>query len=188
MTTEIQTPTMPNNILVGSEKLFRTKAPWRINSSMLGQLSRDHRLLLFNTDNDKELNRGKMAFLSLRLFEETQKEYNKLTFIGLEHECRVALDLYERKGFTFDCVVLVNNPYPQSMFDPILAHSAIYNFWTKTTNNYGPFAGAEINEYIKTKLPAHVSNRLALEVSGTLVYGAYGLDYLNDVYSPIVYV
>jgi len=188
MTTNKQTPTMPNNILVGSEKLFRTKTPWRVNSSMLGQLSRDHRLLLFNTDNDKEFNRTKMAYLSVRLFEETQKHYNKLTFIGLEHECRVVVDLYEKKRFIFDNVVLINNTYPESMFDPIFAHSAIYNFWTKQKNNYGPIAGAEVNQYVNTKLPAHVSNRLALEVSGTLIYGAYNMDYLNQTYSPITYI
>ena len=188
MTTETNIPTMPNNILVGSEKLFRTKSPFTINSSFIGQLSRDHRLLLFNTGNDKDLNRGKMSYLSLRLYEETQKPYNKMIFIGLDYECRAVVDLYQTKGFIFDCVVLINNPYSAGFYDSIYPHSQIYNFWTKTKNTLGYFSGAEVNQQVKTLLPAHMSNRLALEVSGTLTYGFYNEDYLQDIYTEPKYV
>lgn len=180
------TPIMPNHILVGSEKLFRTKNPWRINSSLIGQLSADHRLLLFTTDNTKDYNRKITTKLSRVLYKQCQKPYNKMTFIGYKNECRMVTDLYEKHGFKFDHVVLIDNTFREPMYKDLYKHSLLYNFFTDLEGVY--LAGAHINEYVKTKLPAHLSNRLALEVVGCLLYDGYGLDGLQSNYYPPIYI
>ena len=177
---------MPNHILVGSEKLFRTKAPWRINSSLIGQLSADHRLLLFSTDNNKDYNKAITTKLARSIYNECQKEYKKLTFIGYENECRMVTDLYEQHGFKFDCVVLINTPFREPLYKNLYQHGDLYNFYTIQDGVH--LAGADINEYVKTKLPAHMSNRLALEVLGCVLYGSYKLDSLQPNYSKPVYI
>ena len=48
--------------------------------------------------------------------------------------------------------------------------------------------GAEVNEYVKTKVPAHMSNRLAQEVFGCLLYQTYDRTYLDNVPAIIRYV
>ena len=177
---------MPNHILEGSEKLFRTKAPWRINNSLIGQLSADHRLLLFSTDNTKEYNKKITTKLSRALYKQCQKPYNKMTFIGYENECRMVSDLYEKHGFEFDCVVLIDNPFREPIYKSLYKTSRLYNFYTKQDGIH--LAGAHINEYVNTKLPAQMSNRLALEVVGCLLYDGYGLDALQSNYSKPIYI
>ena len=179
-------PTMPNNILVGSEKLFRSKAPWTLDTSFLGLFSQDHTLLLFNTDNDNEIQRKTTQKLSLALFTKAQKEHDNLLFIGYENECRMIIDLHEKFKFNFDCVVLVNNPYEESMYSSLYGNTNLYNFYT---NSKGfDLAGADINQRIKTTLPAYMSKRLALEVFGCVVYGAYEKNGLESQYGDIIYV
>jgi hypothetical protein len=180
------TPIMPNHILVGSEKLFRTKAPWRINNSLIGQLSADHRLLLFSTENTKDYNKKITTKLSRSLYNECQREYKKLTFIGYENECRMVSDLQAHHGFKFDCVVLINNPFREAIYRELYQYGNLYNFYTKQDGVH--LAGADINEYVKTKLPAQMSNRLALEVLGCVLYGSYGLDALQSNYSKPKYI
>lgn len=172
--------TMPNNTLVASSKLFRTKAPWRISGSLMGQMTKDHDVLLFD-HNPAQIPYDQMAKkIGKYMYPRLQRDVNNLVFIGYEHECRLLADLYTTTGFKFDCAVLVNNVYDQAMYDSVLGHTAIYNFWTKTQAPYGPIDGAEENEFVKTLLPAHMSNRLAQEISGCLLYGFYNLDYLDS--------
>jgi len=183
---KMTTPTMPNHILVGSEKLFRTKAPWRLNSSLIGQLSADHRLLLFSTDNKKDYNKTITTKLSRKLYNQSQKNYNKVTFIGYENECRMVADLSSLHGFNFDCVILINNTFKEPMYRELYGKTKLYNFYTNQNGIY--LAGADINEHVKTKLPAHMSNRLALEVSGCMLYDCYNLDKLESNYSKPIYI
>lgn len=180
------TNTMPNNILVGSERLFRSKNPWTIDNSLLGLLSPDHSLLLFNTDNRDSFDRNKVQSLSINLFNLSQVSHGKVLFIGLENECRVAVDLHERYGFNFDCVVLVNNPYDDVLYESLTKDTLLYNFYTNS--NGFDLAGADINQRIRTPLPVSMSKRLALEVYGCVLYGAYGQDSLNKNYGIVTYV
>ena len=149
-------------------------------------MSADHRLLLFSTDNTKEYNKKVTTKLSRALFKQCQKPYNKMTFIGYENECRMVTDLYEKHGFKFDHVVLLDNPFKEPMYRGLYKDSYLYNFYTKQDGVY--LAGARINEHVKTKLPAYMSNRLALEVVGCLLYDGYGLDGLQSNYSKPIYI
>ena len=95
-------------------------------------------------------------------------------------------DLQAHHGFQFDCVVLINNPFREAIYRELYQHSNLYNFYTKQDGVH--LAGADINEYVKTKLPAQMSNRLALEVLGCVLYGSYGLDALQSNYSKPKYI
>lgn len=177
---------MPNHILVGSEKLFRTKAPWRIDSSLIGQLSADHRLLLFSTDNIKDYNKKITTKLSRALYRLSQKKYDKVTFIGYENECRMVSDLHSVHGFVFDCIVLINNTFKEPMYQDMYNQGKFYNFYTNQNGIH--LARADINQYVNTKLPAHMSNRLALEVSGCVLYDCYNVNKLEQNYSKPIYI
>lgn len=182
------THTMPNNILVGSEKLFRTKAPWRINNSLLGQLSKDHNLLLFNIDNNKKPYNKYLSKLSRKLYSLCQREHSHLTFIGIGDECKVLADLYTKFKFKFDTAILINNTHSTSIFNQVQGHCAIYNYTTKNMGFQNHMYGAEVNEHVRSYLPAHMSTRLALEITGNLIYDRYQQNFLEENYSNIIYV
>jgi len=178
--------TMPNNILVGSEKLFRSKNPWRINSSLIGLLSPGHNLLLFNTNNRDDFDRKKTQRLATVLYDNCQVSHGNVIFMGLENECRMGVDLQFKYGYDFDCIVLVNNPYDEAMYENLSERTLLYNFYTNS--NGFDLAGAHINQKIKTVLPAQMSKRFALEMYGCLLYDTYGQNCFDDVYGPIKYV
>jgi len=180
--------TMPNNILVGSEKLFRTKAPWKIDRSLLGTITNDHLVLLFDQCKDNKTYKKTAKKLAKQLTYMNTIQTDKLIFIGIGNDCRVVMDLYLNHGFKFDAAVFINNLYSPSKYEPILDHCSIYNFYTKPEYKMLDIEGAEVNEYIKTKLPAHMSNRVAQEVFGCLLYQTYERTYLDNVPAIIRYV
>lgn len=180
--------TMPNNILVGSEKLFRTKAPWKIERSLLGTITNDHQVLLFDQCKDNKTYKKTAKRLAKQLNYRSDFNTDKFIFIGLGNDCRVVMDLYLNHGFKFDAAVFINNLYSPSKYDPILDHCSIYNFYTNKQYEMLNIEGAEVNQYIKTRLPAHMSNRLAQEVFGCLLYQTYERTYLNNTPGIISYV
>ena len=185
---QMDTITMPNNILVGSEKLFRTKAPWKIERSLLGTITNDHQVLLFDQCKDNKTYKKTAKRLAKQLTYMNKVQTDKLIFIGLGNDCRVVMDLYLNHGFKFDAAVFINNLYSPSKYDPILDHCSIYNFYTNKEYEMLNIEGAEVNEYVKTKVPAHMSNRLAQEVFGCLLYQTYDRTYLDNVPAIIRYV
>jgi hypothetical protein len=112
----------------------------------------------------------------------------RLVFIGLGQDTQVLLNLYNKYGFQFDTALLINNTVAVKHLDPLLPFCAVYNFWTKDMGFDNRIEWAEANQYVKTKIPAHLSNRLALEVAGCLIYERYEQTYLDDNYTKIVYV
>ena len=180
--------TMPNNILVGSEKLFRTKAPWKIERSLLGTITNDHHVLLFDECKDNKTYKKMVKKLARQLTYRNSIKTDKLIFIGLASDCKVVTSLYLDHGFKFDAAVLINNPYSPTKYDPIIDHCSIYNFYTKPGYEMLSIEGAEVNELVKTRLPAHMSNRLAQEVFGCLLYQTYERTYLSSIPAIINYV
>lgn len=181
--------TMPNNILVGSEKLFRTKAPWRIENSYLGQMTKDHEVILFNHDPQivkySEMAKKLARTIALRA---DGRSMNRYSFIGYEYSCRLVSDLYVTCKYEFDTAIFINNPYDDSFYQPILGHTKIYNIYTKKYLKELEIQGAEVNEYVSTLLPAHMSNKVAQTVSALMIYDSYDLNYLSPVAPVITYV
>lgn len=174
------TTTMPNNILIGSEKLFRTKAPWRIEGSLLGQITNDHEVILFNHDSMVTTYERQAKKIGTVLYRKLQREHNKIIFVGFEDECRIAAEL-GWLGFNIDAAVFVNNTHNPSIYNHIYDHTAIYNFYTDKRHSELKIEGAEFNQYVKTYLPAHMSNRLAKEIAGCLIFQTYEMTYLNKI-------
>ncbi len=140
--------TMPNNLVICSDKFLRTKAPWKIDDSLMGQLKHDHMVATFDSS--------------------------------------LASSLYVRNGVEIDTVFLVNNPFDTKLYNSIFGQCAIYNLYTRPELSNRYFEGAEANQYIKTLIPAHMSNRVSLEISGLLMYDRYCVDYFTPVESQLV--
>lgn len=190
-------PPMPNNILVGSEKLFRTSTPWRIDKTLLGMIGTDHDMILFGFDYNREPYLKSAKKLSKIIFNKAQRQFNKMIFIGLEKDTMMLVEL-AKLGFKFDAAFLINNKHDPKLFqqEEIFAHTAIYNFYTNRmvnkffTEQYNPFEiqGAEVNQYTPTILPAHLSSRLAAEIWACLIYGAYEQMSLGDNPATLTFV
>jgi len=180
MKTKEQTHNMPNNILVISEKLLRTKAPWKIENSYLGQLTKDHKVIIFDYDWNNTTFKKAAKQISLKLYDVCQTNYNHLTFASYGQDSKVLAEL-TKMGYKFDAAILINNPHEPSVFTPTLAHTSIYNFYNKKKlQNFSP-EGAECSEYIKTIVPANLSNKIARQATACLVYQSYEQTHLSPI-------
>ena len=108
-----------------------------------------------------------------------KKTYDKVIFVGLGTDCRVAAEL-AWMGFDIDAAVFVNNIHSPDIYNHMFDHTAIYNFYTSQDYRFLQIEGAECNQLVDTYLPAHMSNRLATEIAGCLIYQTYGVTYLNQ--------
>lgn len=172
--------TMPKNILIGSQKLFRTQAPWRINGSLLGKLTNDHDVILFDYNINTQTHKEKAKQISKVLYDRLQKSYNKVTFVGLGTDCQIAPEL-SWMGFDIDALATINSPHDPFIYTCMFDHTAIYNFYTSRKYEQTKIKGAECNQYIPTLLPAHMSSRLATELSSCIIYQSYQQMYLSDI-------
>jgi hypothetical protein len=179
--------TMPNNLVICSDKFLRTKAPWKIDDSLMGQLKHDHMVATFDSSlygGDYDQLRKDIAKPIKNI---TNKyEFDHIVFIGIGDDCQLASSLYVRNGVEIDTVFLVNNPFDTKLYNSIFAQCAIYNLYTRPELSNRYFEGAEANQYIKTRIPAHMSNRVSLEISGLLMYDRYCVDYFTPVESQLV--
>jgi hypothetical protein len=101
-------------------------------------------------------------------------------------DCQLANSLWVNSDIEIDTVFLVNNPFDTKLYNSIFAQCAIYNLYTRPELSNRYFEGAEANQYIKTLIPAHMSNRVSLEISGLLMYDRYCVDYFTPVESQLV--
>jgi hypothetical protein len=169
---------MPNNILIGSEKLFRTRAPWRINKSLLGQMTNDHDVILFNHDKEDTPHLQKAKEIGKILYEKQRRHYDKVIFIGIGSDCRIAAEL-AWLGFNVDAAAFINNVHSPSNYDHMFDHTAIYNFYTSQDYKFLKIEGAECNQFVQTSIPAHMSTRLATEIAACITYQTYEVTHLN---------
>ena len=179
--------TMPNNLVICSDKFLRTKAPWKIDDSLMGQLKHDHMVVTFDSslyDGNYDQLRKDIAKPIKKLI--SKYEFQYIVFIGIGDDCQLAYSLYVDSDIDLDTVFMVNNPFDTNLYNSIFNHCAIYNLYTKPELSNRYFEGAEANQYIKTRIPAHMSNRVALEISGLLMYDRYCVDYFTPVESQLV--
>lgn len=183
---ETTSSTMPNKFVLSSRKLFDTKAPWKINNSLLGQLKTDHYIALYDLSNKDTYDYGTEIYKRLSKILKNFPFENKV-FIGYKKDCLLAPSLKVQFKIDFDTVILIDNPYPQQAYDPILKSSNIYNISTREKNALDYLPAAKINQLIPTMLPAHMSNRVHLETTGILTYGVYNTNYISpDVQSILL--
>lgn len=178
--------TMPNNYLICSEKFLRTKAPWKLNSSLLGQLSDDHYIASFDSSegDDKEELVAKIA-KSLRASVKG-KDISNYVFVGLEKDCALLPALEKQAKIKFNVAFLVNNTEPQDTYKALSKSCVFYNVFTKPQLAGNLIQWAKVNEYVNTKIPAYMSSKVSLSIAGLLTYDYYKLNYLTKTSSEII--
>lgn len=179
-------PTMPNNLLVCSEKLLRTKTPWKLDTSILGLLSNDHYIVSFNTpdmDNIEEsindISKPLRAFVK-------DKDIDKRVFIGYGKDCSLLPLLNKNLNTKFDVAVFVNNTEPQEVYKSLSKTCVVYNIFTKPQLFNNAISWARVNQYVATKLPAYISSKVSLEVAGLLMYDFYAVNFFNNTEKVLV--
>lgn len=182
----MNTITMPNNYLICSEKFLRTRAPWKLDSSILGQLSNDHYMATFssaNVDDPEELalTLGK----SLRSDIES-KDISNFVFVGYGTDCALLPLLQKQAKIKFNVAILVNNTEPQDTYKALSKTCVFYNIFTKPALFNNSISWAKVQEYIPTKLPAYMSSKVSLSIAGLLTYDYYKVNYLTKTSSSLV--
>lgn len=178
MTETIQT--MPNkthrSLIVGSEKLFQA-------NNILNQFSLGHDVYLFSYNENLSLKANAKA-LFRELIPHIRDNYEHITFMGHGVDCNVLYALYDDKNLKFDAGVFVNYKTPEEVVSHHihehleLDKAKIYSFATKG-NKKRPVEYLTDHQEINSLFGTIRSKRLAQEIFGCVVYGAYNKDYLT---------
>lgn len=170
---------MPNNYLICSEKFLRTKAPWKLNTSILGLLSDDHHIMSFTTpDVDSNPESIHDIVKPLRAYLKG-KDLGKVIFLGYGKDCSLLPLIEKHCKIKFDVAVFVNNTETQDTYKSLSKTCVIYNIFTKPQLFDNSISWAKVNEYVSTKIPAYMSSKVSLEIAGLLMYDFYNLNYFT---------
>jgi len=185
MTDRIQT--MPNktnrSLIVGSQKLFQA-------NNILTEFAIGHDVYLFSYDETLSLTANtKALFRDLLVY--LRESYDHIVFMGYGVDCNILYGMCLDKNLYFDASVFVNYEEPYQMV-PHRVHnllamkeSKIYSFSTKG-NEKRPVEYTTDHQYVKSLFGNIRSKRLAKEIFGCVVYGAYKQNYLSG--QPTVFV
>jgi hypothetical protein len=164
-----------DNIIVASRKLFKDSK----YNKFTPLLKDDHDIFLLPDTSNQKVSALRAHQVSSSLKEHLSSDYLNKTFIGLKEDVYVLFDLFLDHGIFFDTAILINGSYSQyprslrrELYD-LGAYTKIYNFYTHWVK-HEDLDIAAVNQYLPTIVPAQYSERAALEVFGTLVYGPYG--------------
>ena len=182
----MNTHTMPNNYLICSEKFLRTKAPWRLNNSLLGQLSDNHYIASFDSSNNETIQKLAMKIAKSLRTDIKDKNIENFVFVGLEKDCALLPLIEQYAKIKINVAVLVNNTEPQDTYSKMAKSCVFYNIFTKPDSINHFIKSAKVNEYINTKLPAHMSSKVSLSIAGLLTYDYYKVNYLTKTSSEII--
>lgn len=169
--------TMPNNFMIISDRLLRTKAPWRLNDSLFGSLSKDHWIVSIDTQKYDNFDFGQKIYKSISKILKNHT-FEKKVFIGYRHDCDLLSSLWLQFNISFDAAIFIDNIHPAMVFESVPKQTTIYNLSSKREFPRIPFA--VLNQHVKTHLPSHMSKRMAQEAFGILLYGVYNKNFLDD--------
>ncbi len=177
--------TMPNKnrkLIVASEKLFQP-------NNILTEFAIDHDIVTFSYNPQLSVRANSKAIYK-KIIHLLEKNYDTVVFMGHGLDCNVLYELYDNKSLIFTAGVFVNfkqvqgyNP-SQITQEHLFSESKIYSF-TTGVNKKRPVNYLSSHQSIPTILGIR-SKRLAQEIFGCVVYGAYGLDYLEGSPSSFV--
>lgn len=173
--------TMPNitkrSLIVGSEKLFQS-------NNIAYEFSKAHDIILFSYNNDISLKANSKVLYRKVMSKLSEHKYQNVTFMGHGVDCNILYGIYQDKAFVFNAGVLVNyKPVDQSITSTLddhldLAQAKIYNFVTKGDKKR-PARYLTDHQYVRSLFGTIRSKRLAKEIFGCVVYGAYNQDCLE---------
>lgn len=169
--------TMPKktqrSLIVGSEKLFQA-------NNILNQFAIGHDVYLFSYNENVSLKANAKA-LYKNLLPHLRSNYDHVTFMGHRVDCNLLYGLYDDKNLKFDAGVFVNYKRPD---DVVASHvhehleldgAKIYSFVTKG-NKKRPVEYLTDHQYVKSLFGNTRSTKLAQEIFGCVVYGAYNVN------------
>lgn len=178
--------TMPNNYLVCSEKFLRTKAPWRMDGSLLGQLSNDHYIASFDSSLKEDLEELAVD-VSRSLRQDLKgKDVDNVVFVGYESDCALLPLIQKHSKIKFDAAVLVNNKEPKETYKSMLKTCVFYCVFTKPKLIGNTAKWAKIVDFAPTKIPAYMSSKTAYTVASFLIYDFYKVNYLTKTPSTVI--
>lgn len=178
--------TMPNNYLICSEKFLRTKAPWKLNYSLLGQLSNDHYVASFDSSLIKDVEKLALIVSKPLRASVKGKDIKHFVFVGYGKDCALLPLLEKQAKIKFSAAVLVNNMEPYDTYKAMSKTCVFYNIVTKPglVNNSAKWS--KIFEFAPTKLPAYMSSKISLTIASFLVYDFYKVNYLTKTSSDLI--
>lgn len=163
--------------MIISDKLLRTKAPWRLNKSLFGSLSKDHYIISVDTDRYGNYDYGQKIYKSVSKILKNYP-FEKKVFVGYKKDCDLLSSLWLQFKISFDAAILIDNVHPAVTYEFVPAETIIYNISSK--KDFIRIPSARINQHVETWLPANMSNRMAQETFGLLLYGIYNKNFLDD--------
>ena len=177
---------MPNNkrLIIGSNKLFS-------NNTIATQFAKAHDIYTFEYDSQLSL-KANTKELWKNISPLIRQDYDSIIFIGQGIESNLLYELYEDKNLIIDGAVFVNYKTVPEMGQisldtqyEVFQKTKIYTFSTNKKDTLPPVAHLQDHQYVPTFFGTTRSKRLAQEMYGCVLYGAYqalGLDETNSVF------
>jgi hypothetical protein len=177
---------MPNNkrLIIGSNKLFA-------NNSIATEFAKAHDIYTFEYQPQLNL-KANTKKLWKNISQLIRQDYDSIIFMGQGVESNLLYSLYEDKDLTFTAGVFVN--YKTDKEEPqvdlglqyeLAQKTKIYTFSTNKKDTLPPVAHLQDHQYVPTLFGTTRSKRLAQEMYGCVLYGAYqalGLEENNSVF------
>ena len=182
----MNTHTMPNNYLICSEKFLRTQAPWRLNNSLLGQLSDDHYMASFDSSSTKDIEKLAMTIAKPLRSSIKGKDIQHFVFVGYGSDCAILPLLEKQAKIKFSAAVLVNNTEPYDTYKALSKTCVFYNIVTKPDLVSNVAKWSKILEFAPSKLPAYMSSKISLTIASFLIYDFYKVNYLTKTNTEII--
>lgn len=157
-------------LIVGSEKLFTS-------NNLAYEFGKDHDIFLYSYDQNKDVTyNSRMIWRDLKPY--LVKSYDHITFMGHGMDANVVYDLHMERRLDFDAIVTVNHLLPVSVdnwekvHDELLQTASKRYSFSYGTNTKRPVIIFDNHQSLPFFTTLR-SRRLAQEIYGCVVYGAY---------------
>lgn len=174
-----------NKLIIGSDRLFSQDH----KNGFYDLFKNEHNI--YKVDRSS-INSTKEVYPSIQYH--LDQDYTHKVFIGCYDDVDILFDLYLDHGVSFDVAILANgrfSDYPRikdkRLVNDLPKVTQIYNLYGKMFSNE-PLPFAQINQHIPTLISPSISSKFSLEAFGLLVYGFYGLNYLEDSVGRVSYL
>jgi hypothetical protein len=165
---------MPNNkrLIIGSNKLF-------IHNTIANEFRKAHDIITYSYIPELSL-KSNTKELWKDISYHVRQDYDSVVFMAQGFESNLLYSLYKDKGLTFTAGVFVNYkaPVDEGQVDlgtqyEISQKTRIYTFSTNKKDTLPPVAHLQDHQYVPALFSTTRTKRLAQEIYGCVLYGAY---------------
>lgn len=157
-------------LIVGSEKLFTS-------NNLAYEFGKDHDIFLYSYDMNKDVSyNSRIIWRDLKPY--LVKPYEHVSFMGYGLDANVVYDLHLTRQLKFDAIVTVNHKFINQFEDWEKTHNELLQTSAKMYSfSYGTNTKRPViifdNHQSLPFFTSLRSRRLAQEIYGCVVYGAY---------------